>query len=96
LYRFNNQKQNNMNATFSISKIITVITGSEVYTVSFSDFANEIAKFNEITVKGYFSAAKYYKYVAVILNAGFELSKTNFIDYKNDCKDVDFRLTYTK
>jgi len=85
-----------MNATFSISKIITVITGSEVYNVSFYDFANEISKFNEITVKGYFSATKYYKYIAVILNSGFELSESSFIDYKNEGKDVDFRLTYTK
>lgn len=85
-----------MNATFSISKIITVESDTEVYNIKFSDFEPEVSKYEQITIKGYFSVAKYNKYIAIVLSLGFKLTKTDYLTFISDTNDVDFRLTYNK
>jgi len=84
-----------MTATFSIDKVLTVITEKMVYYIKYSEFQNEISKFNEVTLKGWVIASKYNKYVTMLTDCGFTVSKIVYCDAKKD-NTVDFRITFKK
>jgi hypothetical protein len=88
-------KQNKMNATISISNIITVITETLIFNIKASDFVAEISKYNEITVKGWISMKKFDKYTDMLKENGFSVSETIFSDIKKDLS-IDFYIKFKK
>lgn len=85
-----------MEATIAISKIITVISDNQVYNIKSQVFETEIEKFSTINIKGYFSKSKFNKYVGILVKKGFSISKTMFVDFSENGKDVDFYLEFSK
>ena len=84
-----------MNATISISKVITVITDNSVFYIKASEFVSEILKYNEIELKGWFSIGKYDKYTDLLKENGFKESVVYFRDLHKDLS-IDFRIKFGK
>lgn len=84
-----------MTATFSLSKVLTIVTETMVYNVNFSEFENEIANFSEVTIKGWVDKSKYNKYVSILKSKGFNESVISYCDAKKD-NSIDFRIKYVR
>lgn len=87
--------QKTMNATIHISKIITVVNSTMVYNIKSSEFCAEVNKYDSVILKGWFSVAKYNKYVEILNNNNFNESVIYYKDINED-NSIDFRIKFEK
>lgn len=85
-------------ATLNISKIITLIEGSKVTSEKMGSFEDIIKNFKTIVLTGMAKPSKFNKYKQMLLNNGFEVTKTYWFDnagFEGKNSDVmNFRIEF--
>lgn len=65
----------NLKATISINKILTVIDNNNVYIAKMKEFSRTISQYSEITINGLMNESKKNKYESILLSNGFSIKE---------------------
>lgn len=87
-----------MEATLSIKKTLSIISGNLIYQVKTSDLAGEIVKYDTVSIHGDSKLAKINKYVALLESVGYKKEVVYMNEYTDwSVKGVfAYRINFTK
>ena len=93
-------KERHMNATFDLSRIITIITDNFVTTCKYAQLHDMLARYNEVTITGTSKPAKLQKYMNEVQAAGFRHIETNWMQHAGfegaNADIVNYSITFIK
>jgi hypothetical protein len=85
------------NATFNISKKLTVVTNNCVYICNLSELVQQSNKFNTVNINGVTDSAKFNKYLSVMISNGYNIISENWLRNNVIANGVtDFSITLSK